>query len=221
MSLAHEPIFLWMSQFAYQPTMVYAALVGMMLLSSFGFPLPEEVTLLSVGLLAFFGQHPELFPPPFAGAPVVQTHTAMWVATLAVFGSDVLVFSLGRVLGRNLLEKAWLRKVFPEKHQKTIEYWTRKYGAYTCAIFRFTPGVRFPGHLAYGMMKFPLWKFAAIDGLAVLVSVPTQIYLMATYGEQVLVFLRRFKIGLGVLLGLVLFIWMFTKWKERWRRPLL
>lgn len=199
-SLIQEPIFIWMSQFAYEPITVYIALVSMMLLSSVGLPLPEEVTLLSVGLLAYFGSHPHLFPPPYPGAAVVRTEVAMIVATIAVFGSDFLVYLVGRIWGRSLLRRPWMHKVFPDYAQKKIESWTHKYGAYTCGLFRFTPGLRFPGHLAYGLMQYPIWKFLVIDGLAVLVSVPTQIYLMATYGESILIYLKQFKY---VVLGIV------------------
>lgn len=212
MSLVQEPIFIWMSQFAYEPITVYVALVTMMLLSSVGLPLPEEVTLLSVGLLAYFGSHPHLFPPPYEGAAVVRTEIAMIVATMAVFGSDFLVYLVGRIWGRSLLKRPWMHKIFPDYAQKKIESWTHKYGAYTCGIFRFTPGLRFPGHLAYGLMQYPIWKFLLIDGLAVLVSVPTQIYLMATYGESILIYLKRFKYVVLILFLIVLVVFLVRKY---------
>ncbi|MCS6838113.1 MAG: DedA family protein [Bdellovibrionaceae bacterium] len=218
MSLAEEPIFIWLSQFAYEPEMVYGSLIVMMFLSSFGLPIPEEVTLLSVGLLTYLGAHPEIFPPPFEGAKSINLTWAMVIATLAVWVSDFVVFLIGRHFGTVLLRQPWLRRVFPQSAQEKIEHWTQKYGAYTCAIFRFTPGLRFPGHLAYGMMKFPAWKFLLIDGAAVLISVPTQIYLMATYGEAILGTLKEFKVIMFSLLGILLLILLIRKivtWKKR------
>lgn len=215
MVLSQEPIFVWMSQFAYEPNMVYSALIIMMLLSSIGLPLPEEVTLLSVGLLAYFGQHPEVFPPPYPGAPSVNVTVAMIVASLAVFGSDFLVYGIGRYWGRGILSKPWMKRFFPSSAQKKIEIWTHRYGAYTCAIFRFTPGLRFPGHLAYGMMKFPVWKFLLIDGLAVIISVPTQIYLMAKFGEDFLLTLKKFKMYFFIILFTIIFYFLFKKLKEK------
>jgi membrane protein DedA with SNARE-associated domain len=215
MMLAEEPVFVWMSQFAYEPSMVYAALVIMMVLSSVGFPIPEEVTLLSVGLLAYFGAHPELFPPPYLGAHPVNTQVAMVIASVAVLGSDFLVFFIGHRFGRSILKKPALNRFFPERVQNRIEDWTHRYGAYTCAVFRFTPGLRFPGHLAYGMMKFPTWKFLVIDGIAVVVSVPTQIYLMATFGETVLLHLKQFKLVIFAVLALVVLFFIGKKlWKK-------
>jgi membrane protein DedA with SNARE-associated domain len=212
MTLSEEPIFVWMSQFAYEPHLVYAALVVMMLLSAIGVPLPEEVTLLSVGLLAYFGTHPDLYPPPYTGAPSVNPEVAMIVASVAVLGADFLIFAIGRKFGRAILKKPWMSRFFPESSRQKIELWTQKYGSYTCAIFRFTPGLRFPGHLAFGMMSFPAWKFLVIDGIAVLVSVPTQIYLMATYGETVLLYLKKFKIVIFSLVGLFVVYLLLKKW---------
>ena len=55
MEIANQPIFHYLAQYAYQPEWVYAAVFGMMLASGFGLPLPEEVTLISLGALAFMG----------------------------------------------------------------------------------------------------------------------------------------------------------------------
>lgn len=215
MEFANEPIFQWISQFAYEPTMVYAAILGMMLLSSIGLPLPEEVTLVSVGVLAFMGSHPDHFPPPYPGAPVVNVHMAALVAFLAVIGSDTLIYFIGRFFGRRLLYHPRIHKMFPEHMMRRVEEWTHKYGAYACGIFRFTPGLRFPGHLACGMLKYPVWKFLSIDGTAALISVPTQIYLLAHYGEPILNKLRQFKMVVLVVLALLIVYLLFRKVRQR------
>ncbi|WP_413584557.1 DedA family protein [Bdellovibrio sp. HCB274] len=215
MEFANEPIFQWLAQFAYQPYMVYAGLVGMMLLSAFGLPLPEEVTLISVGILAFMGAHPDHFPPPYPGAPVVNVHTAAFVAFLAVFLSDVLIYTIGKVFGRKLLYHPRVHKMFPPHLMKRVEEWTHKYGAYACGIFRFTPGIRFPGHLACGMLHFPVWKFLVIDGLAAAISVPTQIYLLAHFGEPILNKLRQFKLVVFGLIALLLVYFVVKKIREK------
>lgn len=216
MEFAHEPIFQWISQFAYQPGTVYAALVGMMMLSSVGFPIPEEVTLISVGILAFMGAHPQHFPPPFEGAPVVSVHMAAAIAFVAVVSADTVIYFLGRVFGRRILYHPRVHKLIPENMMKRVEEWTHKYGAYACGLFRFTPGIRFPGHLACGMLHFPVWKFVVIDGLAALISVPTQIYLLAHYGEPILTKLKQFKLVVFAVIAVLLVYFLFKKLKEKW-----
>lgn len=218
MEFANEPVFQWIAQFAYEPMMVYMLIVGMMVLSSVGFPLPEEVTLVSVGILAFMGKHPDHFPPPFVGAPVVNVHVAAIVAFSAVLASDTIIYTLGRVFGRKILYSPRISRFLPESTMQKVEKWTEKYGAYACGIFRFTPGLRFPGHLACGMLKFPVWKFLTIDGIAALISVPTQIYLLAIYGEPILKYLKQFKIVVLVIFAIALVAFLIYKIRLRMAR---
>ena len=214
LSIADERIFQILSAYAYSPLYVYLAIVGMMLLSSVGLPIPEEVTLISVGILAFMGSHPHLFPPPFDGAPVVNVHVAAWVSFFAVLGSDTLIYFLGRVYGRRAVTHPRVQKfVSPESFAK-VENWTKKYGIYAVAMFRFTPGVRFPGHIACGMLRLPLWKFLTVDGAAALLSVPTQVYLIALYGETILSKLQEFKYILACVLA-VAFLFVGLRWLYR------
>lgn len=208
-------VFIWFSQFAYQPMYVYLGMFAMMIVSAFGLPVPEEITLISVGFLAFMGSRPDLFPPPPAPYSVINMHEAAFLAFIAVVASDTLIYGLGRKFGRKMLAYRWVQRMFPATAQARVERWTNSYGPLAVFIFRFTPGVRFPGHLFCGMMKYDLWKFLAIDGLAALVSVPTQIYLLALYGDHILSALRKFKIVvLSVLAVVVLFV-VIKKWRER------
>lgn len=190
----------------------------MMFISSVGFPLPEEVTLVSIGVLAFMGANPNHFPPPYPGAPVVSMHTGAAVAVFAVFGGDFLVYMVGRKYGRRVLKKPFMQRIVSPEIMERVEGWTKKYGAYACGIFRFTPGVRFPGHLACGILHFPIWKFALIDGIAVLISVPTQIYLLALYGEPIIQRLHQFKMVLLGVFGLILIGVIARKIKKHFKK---
>lgn len=214
-SIFNHEVAQWFSKFAYEPNMVYMGIVFMMVASAIGFPMPEEVTLVSVGFLAFMGSRPDLFPPPFVGAPVVNVHEAAIISFLAVFGSDFLIYGIGRKWGRKILYHPRMRKLISEESILRVENWTKKYGNFAVFIFRFTPGVRFPGHLATGMLKFPAWKFAMIDGFAAMVSVPTQIYLLAIYGKEILVYFSRFKIAVFSLIGIGLVIFIIKKIQTR------
>ncbi len=203
-----------LAQYAYQPNWVYFFLVVMMLLSSVGLPLPEEVTLVSVGILAYMGANPDKYPPPYVGAPYVHATTAAIVAFLAVICSDFLIYCMGRFFGARIFQWAPVQKIITPESRTKIESWTSKYGALACGIFRFTPGLRFPGHLACGMVKFPAWKFAVVDGIAALISVPTQILLLAHFGEQILGVFKQFKFIILILLLIGASIYFYKKWKS-------
>lgn len=205
MGFSEDQILVWFSQYAYQPMLVYGALIGLMVISSFGFPAPEELTLLATGLTCYMGTRPDLYPPPYEGAPVVDVYTAAMIALMAVFLSDFLVFSLGRYFGGRLLKTSYLDR-FSESFDK-VSTWVKKYGAYAAGAFRFTPGLRFPGHFSCGMLGLSPAKFITVDGFAALISVPTQIFLIATYGETILAKIKQFKLFiLAVAIAFVVFL---------------
>jgi membrane protein DedA with SNARE-associated domain len=201
------------SQYAYEPGKVYGFIIIFMTASSFGFPVPEELVLISAGLVAYLAQHPEQFPPPFEGATPVEVYLLATVCFLAVVGSDFLVYSIGKFFGKHLNKIKFFKKSLDEGHMKTINKWFEKYGGWACGIFRFTPGLRFPGHLSCGLTGIPVWKFLLIDMAVAAISVPTQVILVATYGEVVLAKFHEFKMVL-LALGVIAFIIWFVKKKK-------
>ena len=93
----------------------------------------------------------------------------------------------------------------------TIQKWFDKYGVWCCGIFRFTPGLRFPGHLSCGILGIPIWKFVVIDLIAALVSVPTQVWLVATYGKEILAHLKEYKLILFGVIFVAFVVWWVRK----------
>lgn len=214
MELAQEGLFQWLAQFAYQPGMVYTLLIAMMVLSSFGLPLPEELTLLSVGFIAYMGANPDQYPPPYPGAPVVNPIFLAALAAVVVFCTDFLIYCIGRFWGRRFITHPYMARMFSPELLARAESFTKKYGMLATGIFRFTPGVRFPGHLLCGMLKFSPWKFAMVDSVAVLISVPTQVLLLAYYGEHILGALKQFKTVVLAVIGLLLMAFLAIKLRE-------
>lgn len=204
MNFGNEPIFQWLAQYAYQPTVVYVSVCTMMIASAFGFPLPEEISIISVGILAYMGAHPELFAPPSVGSPVVNGYEAALIVSLAVFFSDSLVFFIGRMFGRKLMKRPRFHSFFEGPVMEKINGFVKKYGVYAAFVFRFTPGIRFPAHIVLGMSKFAFAAFLLVDGLAVMISVPTQILLVYHFGEPILGTLYKFKTYVGIALVVVI-----------------
>ena len=200
--------------YAYQPGMVYLAVVLFMLASAFGLPLPEELTLVTAGFLAYIGLNPLLYPPPEVGASVVNVHLLALVAFCAVFGSDFVVYSIGRVYGVRILDSKFMARFLNTERRVKIEALTAKYGLWAVALFRFMPGVRFPGHVACGAVGIKAHKFMLVDGLAAALSVPTQIYLVGFYGKEILGVLQEVKIVLAVALGIFLLVFFIKKFHQ-------
>lgn len=211
--IVNEPIFQYLSSYAYQPGLVYLAIFVLMYLSSFGLPIPEEVTLLSVGFLAFMGSRPDLFPPQVPDAVPISAVSVAIVCSIAVLSSDMFVYGIGRFFGRKALDVPLMRKFFSADAQERVENFTKRYGLWAVGAFRFMPGLRFPGHLLCGCFRLPFLVFLAVDGFAVIISVPTQVLLIAYYGEEILWFLKTFKVFVlfAVISGLTIYflrVWL-------------
>lgn len=136
------------SQYAYTPWLVYGAICLFMLLSAFGLPLPEEIVLVSAGFVGYMALHPDLYPPPTPDAAPVNVYVLASVALVAVMGSDYLIYWLGERFGPKLFKMKWFSRMVSESNLDRIQRWTRRYGYWTVIIFRFTPGIRFHGHLS-------------------------------------------------------------------------
>lgn len=199
------------AQYAYQPYFVYGFIVLFMTASSFGLPIPEEMTLVSAGLVAYMAKNPAQFPPPTPDAEGVNLVVLSIVCFLAVLGSDILIYFLGKIFGRKIIKTKFFNNRIGQERFDKINNIFKKYSYWACGLFRFTPGVRFPGHLSCGLMGIPLWQFLLVDGMAALVSVPTQVLLVANYGDVILEKIKQFKIALGIVILILIVIWLGRK----------
>jgi membrane protein DedA with SNARE-associated domain len=215
---SHQALLTFFSQYAYEPAYVYGFIVLFMFASSFGLPVPEELVLVTSGLVAFMAQNPDKFPPPYEGAQGVSLLTLSVVCFFAVFMSDLIVFLIGKYFGTKIIKTKFFKKQMSGRAFDTINSWFQKYGGWACGIFRFTPGLRFPGHMSCGLLGIPVWKFAMIDGLAALVSVPTQVYFVATYGEVILDKIAEFKLIAASVIGVFILIWLVRKLYQKFAR---
>ncbi|MEN9811289.1 MAG: hypothetical protein RLZZ488_2856 [Pseudomonadota bacterium] len=177
---------------SHSPWLIFSLLFLIMYASSFGLPLPEEVTLLTLGFLVFISNSPD----PETGIirdNQLNIHVAAWLAFVAVFSSDFLVYSLGRKFGSRILALPLLNKLAQPTLMSKVEQWMQRWGFWAAGVFRFTPGVRFLGHLSCGILKVPAHKFILVDGFAALVSVPTQIYLVGWYGKDIVNLIKKYQ----------------------------
>jgi membrane protein DedA with SNARE-associated domain len=211
MEFSEHGLMTFFSQYAYQPQYVYGFIVAFMLASSFGFPVPEELVLVSAGLVAYMAHHPETYAPPYPGAVGVNITTLCLVCFFAVLCSDCLVYFIGKFFGGRIIKTKFFQKQVAGEGFNRINSWFQKYGGLACGIFRFTPGLRFPGHLSCGLLGIPVWKFILIDALVALISVPTQVYVVATYGEEILKKLSEYKMYVLIAVAVAFVIWLGRK----------
>lgn len=142
-----------------------------LLLCGVGLPLPEEVTLIACGLLLYQGK--------------VEFLPITLVCSAAILLGDSLPYWLGRRVGKRALQWRLVSRVLhPERFAIVAEKFER-YGSWGVFFCRFLPGIRIPGYFSAGTLRMGYARFLILDGLGVLISVPTSIWIARAFGGQV------------------------------------
>lgn len=134
-----------------------------LLLCGIGIPIPEDVVLITAGMLG-----------EIDGRSWIQVSLLMYVG---VVGGDSMIFFAGRHFGGRLLTTAWFQRIFPAAKHAKVEGLFARYGAMGLFVGRFLPGLRAPIFFSAGSMKVSYLKFLCLDGFAALVSVPLFVWL--------------------------------------------
>jgi membrane protein DedA with SNARE-associated domain len=182
----------------------YVAVFVMLLICGFGVPVPEDVTLVTGGVIAGLGYADE--------------HLMFAVGMAGVIVGDGLVFTAGRLWGQRIVGWPGVRRVLtPERFARSQEAF-HKYGRWVMFVARFLPGLRTPVFFTAGMsgrVSYTTWFL--MDGFAALISVPIWVYL-GYYGAQnwewMFAILKRFQIGIFVLLGAGV-VWLWWRWRAK------
>ena len=126
-----------------------------LILTPFGLPIPEEISLLAAGFIV-----------------KKQSSSLMigWVVGfLGVTLGDVISWTMGRIVG--LEPKGFVSKLIGQEQIRDIEQFYRKWGDWAIVIARQLPGMRFPTFFFAGASAISLTRFYIIDGLAALITV--------------------------------------------------
>jgi len=192
------------------PSTVYYALVGVLLLCGLGLPIPEDLSLITAGWLAYDG--------------VINVHKAFFVCLGAVLGGDTLAFLLGRFFGPRVLASRLFKNFFTPKKQIRVRAYFRKYGSKVMFVGRFLPGLRFTIYFSAGILKVKPAVFFIYDSLAALLSVTLLVYAAYYFGnriEQVVSWAHRSESGILVIVGLVVGLFVLKNVRKRRARRLM
>lgn len=159
----------------------YAAVFLVLVACGFGVPIPEDVTLVSGGVISGLGYTNE--------------HVMFFVGMAGVLVGDGVVFTAGRVFGARILANRWVARLVTPSRFNAIQDKFQRYGLWLLFAARFMPGLRTAVFLTAGITgKVPAWKFLLADGSAALISVPVWVYLGfwgANRREELLQWIKR------------------------------
>ncbi len=131
-----------------------------------GLPFPEDVPLITGGMLAAMGP-----PKGVDSLPLM-----MIVGLLGILVGDSIIFKAGNDYGDALLN-TWIGKHIPAKRVDETRELFRKHGPKLIMVARFIPGLRAVTYFVAGTSHIRYFVFLTYDGIAALVSAPLWVYL--------------------------------------------
>jgi membrane protein DedA with SNARE-associated domain len=178
----------------------YLAIFGVLLACGLGLPLPEDISLILGGYLAYSGA---------ASLPVM-----MVVAFAGILAGDTLIYVVGRRVGTRVGTRPgfFARIVTPEKRAR-VEQLFAIHGQKIVMVARFLPGVRAVTYFTAGSARMPYLRFILWDGLAALVSAPVFVYLGFHFGDKLDWLVDQLKAGqTRVVAALVAVVAAWVAW---------
>ena len=170
----------------------YFFIFGILIACGFGLPMPEDILLVTGGVLASRG--------------VIHLHLIILVTLVGVLLGDGMIFSMGKFFGPKIKNRKFFQLILPPDRDLKVADIIRKYGEKVIFMARFMPGLRTPIFFTTGTYQIPFWKFILFDGVAALISVPTWVYIGYVFGtnlEQLAKVIKKFQWGIYGVLGVI------------------
>jgi membrane protein DedA with SNARE-associated domain len=162
----------------------FAFLFVALLLCGFGLPMPEDVFLVTGGVLARLAAPREHYTTfSMLGDPGLLGMMAVGMA--GILAGDSVIFFAGRRLGKRVAEFRLLRHMAPPEKLARVEKLLQKRGPIVVMIARFLPGLRAPTFFTVGHSRVPYRTFLLYDGLAALASAPLWVGLGFRFGRHI------------------------------------
>jgi membrane protein DedA with SNARE-associated domain len=169
----------------------YAAVMGALLLESFGLPLPGEAMLIAGAALAAQG---ELHLAPLL--------ICAWLA--AVLG-DNIGFAIGHFGGRALVVRYGARIGITERRLASVEGFFHRFGGQVVLVARFFAVVRQLNGIVAGTAGMGWWRFLAYNAAGAVLWVGAWGFGVYYFGQSLAHIVARLH-GLGYVIGLIALI---------------
>jgi membrane protein DedA with SNARE-associated domain len=162
----------------------YGFVLLVLLLCGMGLPVPEDIILVTGGVLAWLASplstatFPEMIHDPGLVGMVA-------VGLLGVLAGDSVVYYMGRRYGVRVAEFWPLRRMVTPAKLERVEKLMRRKGAVVVLVARYLPGLRAPTFFTAGHSRFPYLQFLLFDGMAALVSAPFWVCLGFYFGDDI------------------------------------
>lgn len=190
----------------------YIAVFGILILCGFGLPVPEDITLVSGGVIS--------------GLDLANPHTMCLIGLAGVLLGDSTMFLAGRIFGYRIQRIKTFRKILSPMRFSQIQRKFKQYGLSLLFVARFLPGLRSPIFLVAGMSRrIPYYTFILMDGFAAIISVPVWIYLGYFFADNLDLLMKYVKdvqtmiyVALGVLFLVILALYLKKRFHSKLKK---
>lgn len=183
----------------------YFAVFFVLLLCGLGVPIPEDITLVSGGIISGLGY--------------ANPHWMVVVGMIGVLLGDCLMYLLGRFYGVKILRFRLIKRFITFKRLKMVKDKFDRYGNRLLFFARFLPGLRTPVYIISGITRrVSFIRFLLIDFMAAIISVPVWVYLGHHGAENIdwiKAQMRHGQMGIYLILAAVAIFIGFTYWKRK------
>lgn len=181
----------------------YATLFSVLFGCGLGIPIPEDLTIVTAGYLAYLEN--------------ISLPWAMVVCFFGVLTGDFLLFTMGRLFGKKFFDLPGVRFFITPDRISYAQAKLKKNVRRICFSARFLAGLRAPIYLSAGMLGVKPRVFVFFDALAAMISVPVLTFMGYYFGDEIdigLGYIRRAEryilVGLAVV-GLVVLLHSLRK----------
>lgn len=184
----------------------YLTILASLLAGAFGFPLPEDLSLISAGILIHLDK------------------AELWIMAatcyVGILTGDLIIFRIGWMAGPALLRKRWVRRYMTAKKLHSIRQGLERRTFSTILFARHLFYLRTATFLVCGTVRMSFIRFILADAVAALITTPVMLglgYFFAQHYDTMLAYMHQVKIAL-ILVGIVGAAYLILRQIRRQRR---
>ena len=181
----------------------YFAVLFVLIICGFGVPIPEDITLVSGGVISGLGY--------------TNVHIMLVVSLFGVLLGDSTMYWLGRIYGTKILRFRPIRRFLTLDRLRMVRSKFEQYGNRVLFVARLLPRLRAPIYMVAGITRrVSFIRFLLLDFFAAIISVPIWVYL-GDLGASNLDWLHeQIKKGQSIIYILIALLALYLVWK--WRK---
>jgi membrane protein DedA with SNARE-associated domain len=147
-----------------------------------------------------------------AARGIIGLWPAVGGAFAGILGGDLILFTLGRIVGRPALKRRPLKWFLTAEDIESSSRWFAARGPGIILASRFIPGSRLPTFFSAGMLGRRMGPFIFYFCLAAALWTPALVGIAALVGQQLLAYYHLFQAyAVWAVLGLLVLIWATVK----------